>query len=70
MSGIEAVVVDWHKFSQYERFDLECRMFWELWDGGYKWQYVLIAAFSSFCINFVHFYLFIQKLHDNNIWVG
>jgi len=28
--------------------DLGCRMFWAPRAGGYKWQYILIAAFSSF----------------------
>jgi len=57
-SGIEAVVVDacWREFSQYERLSWITRVVLlrtTIYHGGcfgagnYKWQYILIAAFSS-----------------------
>jgi len=59
-SAVAAVVVDacWHECSHYERLssfrsvvllpccDLGCRVFGGA--GGYKWQFILTAAFSSY----------------------
>jgi len=59
--AVEAVVVDacLYKFSHYKRLlsirgvvlllccELGRRMFWGAGAGSYKWQYILIAAFSS-----------------------
>jgi len=60
-SGIEAVVVDacWHEISHYKRLSSIRRVVLlrtAIYDvgyfgtpraGGYKWQYILVAAFSS-----------------------
>jgi len=61
-SGIKAVVVDacWREFSQYKRLSrirrvvlprtviLDGRCFWAPELAALKWQYILIAAFSSY----------------------